>query len=217
MIKRFVFISVSFIIIVITSCETMKGAEEEITLEESFLLIEEEVPYSQGAWEGSEFASRWFGFRYRPTQGIILTSEDALKDINAVQSMNIDGPNAELVDYTKMQIAYEVMARSGDGTTTLEVLSEKIFADDFTVEQYIEILAMELTITHGRDVVFNEQTTRLLGNTYYLDLSATINIEGTTVYQTVLLSRKGDRFATVLLNYRTPEKMEEVLKGFAPF
>ncbi len=207
--------------ILITSCETTKDNNEniadEITLEESFLLIDQDIPYSQGRWAGSEFASEWYGFRYRPTKGLIVTSEKNLKEINAIQSMNFDGPNAELEDYTKMQIAYEVMTKTGDGLTSLEILSEKIFADNLTVEQYVEILHMELTTTHGRDVVFNEYTTRLLGNSYYLDLTATINIEGTTVYQTILLSRKGDRVATVLLHYRSPEKYEELLSGFSPY
>ncbi len=202
------------------SCETTPEVEEvekEITLEESFLLIEQDIDYMQGSWKGGTFSSEWFGFRYTATQGMILTTETALKEINATQSMNFDGPNAELEDYKQMQIAYEVMARSGDGSTKLEVLSEKIFADDLTVEQYVEILTMELTVTHGRDVVFNDYTTRLLGDSYYLDLTAIINIEGKTVYQTILLSERGDRIATVLLEYKEKDKLEELLSGFSPF
>ncbi len=214
-INYFTFLCCLFIMLV--SCETVEEPPKELTLEETFLLIEQDVPYTQGSWTGVEFASEWFGFRYKPTQGIIVTSESTLKEINATLSMNFDGPNAELEDYTKMQIAYEVMAKTGDGTTTLEVLSEKIFADDLTVEQYAEILTMELSITHGKNVSFNEHTTRLLGNTYYLDLTSVIDIEGITVYQTVLLSRKGDRFATVLINYRETTKFEELLTGFSAY
>ncbi len=206
-----------FILLAFYSCETVEELPEEISFEEGLLLVEQDIAYTQGEWRANEFSSEWFGFRYAPTQGMFLTSETDLQEINAIQSMNFDGPEAELVDYTKMQIAYEVLAKSGDGETRLEVLSEKIFADDLTVEQYIEILKMELALTHGRDVVFNEYAAILLGNSYYLELTATINIEGVTVYQTVFLSQRGDRFATVVLDYKDPLKLEELLLGFTPY
>ncbi len=205
------------LLFIINSCATFDQDSDEALEGIPITVVQEDAVYAQGDWSGAEFSSEWFGFRYRPAKGIIVTSESALKEINAIQSMNFDGPNAELEDYTKMQIAYEVMARSGDGTTTLEVLSEKIFADDLTVDQYVEILINELSITHGRDVVFNETVPIRLGNTYYLDLSATMSIEGTTVYQTILISQKGDRFATVVLNYKEVSIKDELIAQFFPY
>ncbi len=206
-----------FVLACQTPPESSEEETQEITLEESFLLIEQDIAYTRGSWIGNEFASEWYGFRYQPAPGIISTSEETLKEINAMLSMNFDGPDAELEDYTKMQIAYEVMDKTGDGSTTLEILSEKIFSEDLSVEQYVEILTMELSITHGRDVVFAENTTRLLGNSYYLELSATINIDGNTIYQTILLSRKGDRIATVQLHYNDIQMLEEILSSFKPY
>ncbi len=220
--KRYcVFIFLFSLLFLAVSCASL--SEEQSSTEspedttDPLELIEQEIYYSQGNWNGLEFASEWFGFRYRPTQSMIITSEKSLSEINATQSLYFDGPNAEIDDYSKMQIVYEVIAKSGDGATSLEVLSEKIFADDLTVEQYIDILKQELTSTHGRDISINESSVRLIGSSYYLDLTATINIEGSTVYQTILLSRKGNRIATVLLHYRNSEKLEELLTGFLPY
>ncbi len=173
--------------------------------------------YTQGSWVGRRFMSEWFGFRYSPTSDIVLNSEQAIKTYNARQSVVLDGANAEQVDYSKMQVAYEVIGESTDGITTIEILSEKINEENFSEQMYIERLRLELTETHGRDITFFEEEKRKLGNTEYLELSCEIRFLTFTRYQTFLLKRKGDRMATIVVYYASPEILNRVLRSFSNF
>ncbi len=197
----------SLVILVITcffsGCETLRTVD-----------VTEKV-YSPGTWDANKFSSEWFGFRYSPTSDMILRSEVALKDFNAKQSVIFDGVNAEQIDYAKMQIVYEVIGESTDGVTTVEILSEKLAEENFDEKEYSNRLRLELIESHGRDITFLEERTRKLGNIEYLELTGEIKYIDSTRYQTFLLKKIGDRIATVIVYYQSPETLNRVLRSFS--
>ena len=175
------------------------------------------IEYILGTWNNNQFSSSWYGFSFTPLADMKPIPEKDIKNINAQQSRAFDGPGAEFYEYKDMQIVHEVVASTEDESILVNVLTEKSFQDDLTVEEYAEILREELKITHGRNIEFEENVFTKIGNYDYYTVTAKINIDGITKYETICLDGKSQRFATVLFEYTSKEQLPELLSCFIPY
>ncbi len=202
--------------------EAERNAEEAADKEEESREPEEaddepeaaEDGYVRGKMADTFYESEWIGFRYDLPDGFTMSGEDEMDAIleaggSLLYDDNIDG----LVDYAKLIMVYEMMAKDRYGN----VLTLFVEKSKYDIDTYVEGIRWQMQNIDEIDVTMGDGETVEVGGVEFEKYSLTLDYGGVIVNEDYYLKKKGDRMICLLIGYSDNETAEKMMSGFSPY
>ena len=182
--------------------------------------VVQEKEYAPGTRTDAEYTSAWLGLKYTPSENMVMASDDEINSMMQAGAKALYKDSAEgqkMLDYANISTVYEMLAVDvADGGTAgnVVILAEQLALSGTTEEQYIAALKQQFNGLNV-SVTFNEPTTRDVCGITFKELSYTMETNGTSINQTALIKKIGDRMACIMLTYSDAASMNTLLAGFS--
>lgn len=195
-----------------------KSAEEDRQEDKKDVSDREEEAsddgYVRGEITGEVYESEWIGLRYELPAGFTMSSEEEMDAILQAGGELIYEDKAEdLVDYAKMIMVYEMMAKNRYG----DVITLFVEKTQFDIDAYVAAIKMQMGNVDAMDITMNDGETVEVGGVEFEKYSLTLGYEGMEVNEDYYLKKKGDRMICMLIGYSNDEAAEKIMSGFSPY
>ena len=189
--------------------EEESGREKEASDDEAA-----EDGYVRGEITDTTYESEWIGLRYELPEGFTMSGEEEMGAIlQAGGEMIYEDKADDIVDYAKMIMVYEMMARDRYGNViTLFVEQTK-----FDIDTYVAAIKMQMESVDTIDVTMDGGETAEVGGVEFEKYSLVLDYGGMKVKEDYYLRKQGDRMICMLIGYSNDEAAEKIMSGFSPY
>lgn len=177
--------------------------------------VEEYVP---GERSETSYTSTALGLQFILPENMVMASDDEINQMMQISAdmMYEDPDTGEMIlDYSKLNTVYEMMAIDVTNGSNVIVMSEKLPLAAMTEEQYIAAMEQQMTQTTV-DIDFGEPESYTLGTTEFTRLSYSVAANGAQMNQVMLLKKSGDRMYAITVSYPDTVELAPLLGCFSP-
>ncbi|MDE5933884.1 MAG: hypothetical protein K2H40_15570, partial [Lachnospiraceae bacterium] len=118
-----------------------------------------------------------------------------------------------IIDYAKMVMVYEMMAKDRYG----DVLTIFVEKTQFDIDTYVAAIKMQMGNVDTMDISIDDGETVEVGGVEFEKYSLTLGYGGMEVKEDYYLKKKGDRMICMLIGYTEDEAAEAIMSGFSPY
>lgn len=170
--------------------------------------------YVRGKMTDTTYESEWIGLRYELPAGFSMSSEDEMDAIlQAGGSMLYEDKVDDIVDYAKLVMVYEMMAKDKYGN----VLTLFVEKTAFDIDTYVAAIKMQMENVDVIDITIDDGETAQVGGVEFEKYTLTLDYGGVIVKENYYLKKKGDRMICLLMGYSEDEAAETMMSGFLPY
>lgn len=170
--------------------------------------------YVRGTIEGATYESEWIGFRYELPDGFRMSDEDEMDAIlQAGGELIYEGNADNIVDYAKMIMVYEMMAKDRYG----DVITLFVEKTQFDIDTYVAAIKMQMGNVDTIGVTMDDGETVEVGGVEFEKYSLVLDYGGMEVKEDYYLKKQGDRMICMLIGYSDDEMAEKIMSGFSPY
>ena len=170
--------------------------------------------YVRGEIEGKTYESEWIGLRYELPEGFTMSDEDEMDAIlQAGGEIMYEDKVDDIVDYAKMVMVYEMMAKDRYG----DVITLFVEKTQFDIDTYVGAIRMQMGNVDTMDITMDDGETVEVGGVEFEKFSLTLGYEGMEVKEDYYLKKKDDRMICMLIGYSDDEAAETIMSGFSPY
>lgn len=169
--------------------------------------------YTRGTTGDTSWSSPWIGLSYTLNDEFTFTSEEQFTELMQITAdvILVDDNGNSIVDYSKLDIVYEMMATGKDGSNVI-VICEKN-KNGYTPQAYMNAVKIQLRQA-GMEYTFSAMTEYTIGGKTMSRFDATTNAYGPTMYQTYLLMMQGDRMVQIVASSTNKAMIETMFGAF---
>ena len=201
----------SFVLIIflITGALAACGGQNNGDTEPSISVPE----YSRGVTTSAGWSSEWLNISYSLNDGFIFATEDQIEEMMQISAdaILVDGNGNPIVDYSKVDAIYEMMAYGKDGSNVI-VCCEKN-KTNLSTKAYVDAVKIQLQRA-GMEYSFSGLTDYTIGGKAMKRADATTDVYGPTMYQTYILMPYGDRMISIIVSSTDKAMIETMLGAF---
>lgn len=189
--------------------EEESGRDKEVSDDEAA-----EDGYVRGEITDTTYESEWIGLRYELPEGFTMSAEEEMDAIlQAGGEMIYEDKADDIVDYAKMIMVYEMMARDRYGNViTLFVEQTK-----FDIDTYVAAIKLQMESVDAIDVTMDDGEAVEVGGVEFEKYSLILDYGGMEVKEDYYLKKQGDRMICMLIGYSNDEAAEKIMSGFSPY
>lgn len=170
--------------------------------------------YVRGKITDTTYESEWIGFRYELPEGFTMSSEKEMDAIlEAGGELLYEDKVDDIVDYAKMVMVYEMMAKDRYG----DVITLFVEQTKFDIDTYVAAIKMQMESVDTIDVTMDGGETVEVGGVEFEKYSLVLDYGGMEVKEDYYLRKQGDRMICMLLGYSNDEAAEKIISGFSPY
>jgi len=170
--------------------------------------------YVRGEITDTTYESEWIGLRYELPDGFRMSGEDEMDAIlQAGGEMIYEDKADDIVDYAKMIMVYEMMAKDRYG----DVITLFVEKTQFDIDTYVAAIKMQMENVDTIDVTMDDGETVEIGGVEFEKYSLVLDYGGMEVKEDYYLRKKGGRMICMLLGYSDDETAERIMSGFSPY
>ena len=169
--------------------------------------------YSRGVTTSAGWSSEWLNISYSLNDGFTFATEEQIEEMMQISAdaILVDGNGNPIVDYSKVDAIYEMMAYGTDGSNVI-VCCEKN-KTNLSPKAYIDAVKIQLERA-GMEYSFSGLTDYAIGGKAMKRTDATTDVYGPTMYQTYLLMPYGDRMVSIIVSSTDRAMIETMLDAF---
>lgn len=170
--------------------------------------------YVRGKMTDTSYESEWIGLRYELPDGFMMSGEDEMDAIlEAGGSMIYEDKAEDIVDYAKLVMVYEMMAKDRYGN----VLTLFVEKTTFDIDTYVAAIKMQMGSVDEIEISMDDGETVEVGGVAFEKFSLVLDYGGMKVKENYYLKKKGDRMICLLIGYSDDETAEKMVSGFSPY
>lgn len=200
--------------------ETKKQEEDEETETTAATEQEEEqatapAGYVRGTNTANGWMSDFMGLQFMPASGMTMATDADLEAMMNISSevMKDNGYGELIVDYTMLNVVYEMMATDTSGNNVL-VNVEKMVLSSMTEEDYAEVVGTQLSAA-GYTIGDPYEVT--LWGKDFLAVDTSVTMNNIAMTQCYLLLKIEDRMCCVIFTDVTGDSLETFLGCFSEY
>ncbi len=169
--------------------------------------------YVRGTVAGDTWTSDWLGLTYTLTDGFQFTPEEELESLMEITADTIfEDENGEAyVDYSKVDVVYEMMAYHDDGSNV--VVSSEMNMTGLREKEYMEYIRLQI-VQAAIEYDFTELYDFQVGNVVMKRSDGFTYAYGDLLYQTYLLLTRGDRIISIVVSAPQKDAVEKIIACF---
>ena len=170
--------------------------------------------YVRGKVTDTTYESEWIGFRYELPEGFTMSGEDEMDAIlQAGGELIYEDKANDIVDYAKMIMIYEMMAKNRYG----DVITLFVEKTMFDIDTYVAAIKMQMGNVDTINVTMDDGETVEVGGVEFEKYSLVLDYGGMEVKEDYYLRKQGDRMICMLLGYSDDATAEKIMSGFSPY
>ncbi|MDE7341506.1 MAG: hypothetical protein K2N80_13280 [Lachnospiraceae bacterium] len=170
--------------------------------------------YVRGKATDTTYESEWIGFRYEIPEGFTMSDEDEMDAIlQAGGELLYEDRVDDIVDYARMIMVYEMMAKNRYG----DVITIYVEKTNFDIDTYVAAIKMQMGNVDTIDVTMDDGETVEVGGVEFEKYSLLLDYGGVEVKEDYYLRKQGDRMICMLLGYSDDAAAEKIMSGFSPY
>lgn len=170
--------------------------------------------YVRGEITGSIYESEWIGLRYELPSGFTMSSEEDMDAIlQAGGEMIYEDKADDIVDYAKLVMVYEMMAKNRYG----DVITLFVEKTQYDIDIYVAAIKMQMGGVDEMDITMDDGETVEVGGVEFEKYSLTLGYGGMEVKEDYYLKKKDDRMICMLIGYSNDETAEKIMNGFSSY
>jgi hypothetical protein len=175
--------------------------------------------YQKGTLTATSMESEFLNLKFTLPSGYYMASEQDLIDLMDFGAEIVYADkDKKLVDYTKANTVYEMMASTQEGLPNVSVIVEKLPLSSLTVDQYIEAFKAQLADMDMMSVSFSGGAeTGMFAGKSYQKLSAVTTAYDMEMLQEYLVRKIDNRIVCITITYTadTAKEMNTLMAGFS--
>ncbi len=189
--------------------EEESGRDDEVSDDEAA-----DDGYVRGEVTDTTYESEWIGFRYELPEGFTMSDEDEMDAIlQAGGELLYEDRVDDIVDYAKMIMVYEMMAKNRYG----DVITLYVEKTDFDIDTYVAAIKKQMGNVDTIDVTMDDGEIVEVGGVEFEKYSLLLDYGGIEVKEDYYLRKQGDRMICMLLGYSDDATAEKIMSGFSPY
>lgn len=170
--------------------------------------------YVRGKLTDTTFESEWIGLRYELPDGFTMSSEAEMDAIlQAGGELIYEDKADDIVDYAKLIMVYEMMAKNRYG----DVLTVFVETTTFDIDAYVAAIKMQMGNVDAMDITMDDGETVEVGGVEFEKYSMTLGYGEMEVKEDYYLRKKGNRMICMLIGYSDDEAAEKIMSGFSSY
>lgn len=170
--------------------------------------------YVRGEITDTTYESEWIGLRYELPKGFTMSGEEEMDAIlQAGGELIYEGAADDIVDYAKMIMVYEMMAKNRYG----DVITLFVEKTKFDIDTYVAAIKMQMGNVDTIDVTMDDGEAVDVGGVEFVKYSLVLDYGGVEVKEDYYLRKQGDRMICMLIGYSNDETAEKIMSGFSPY
>lgn len=188
--------------------EEKSGRDDEVSGDEA------DDGYTRGKITDTTYESEWIGLRYELPEGFTMSSEKEMDAIlEAGGELLYEDKVDDIVDYAKMVMVYEMMAKDRYG----DVITLFVEQTKFDIDTYVAAIKLQMENVDTIEVTMDDGVTVEVGGVEFEKYSLVLDYGGMEVKEDYYLRKQGDRMICMLLGYSNDEAVEKIMSGFSPY
>ncbi len=170
--------------------------------------------YVKGTVTSTTFESEWIGLRYDLPDGFTMSSEEDMDAVlKAGGSLLYEDKVDDIVDYAKMIMVYEMMAKDEYGN----VITLFVEKSNYDIDTYVAGIKMQMGNVDAMDITMDDGETVEVGGVEFEKYSLIISYGGVEMKEDYYLRKKGNRMICMLTGYMSDDAAETIMSGFSPY
>ncbi len=170
--------------------------------------------YVKGTVTSTTFESEWIGLRYDLPDGFTMSSEEDMDAVlKAGGSLLYEDKVDDIVDYAKMIMVYEMMAKDEYGN----VITLFVEKSNYDIDTYVAGIKMQMGNVDAMDITMDDGETVEVGGVEFEKYSLIISYGGVEMKEDYYLRKKGNRMICMLTGYMSDDAAETIMGGFSPY
>lgn len=181
----------------------------------------EPVPeYEKGTRTDKTYTSAWMGLQYILPEDMIMLTDEQIQQAMQIgtESLTVDEKTGQkILDDSKLSVSYEMAAGSVNGESIVLITEKMVIA--LSEEQYLKAGKSQLQQSMSADIEFGDVTKRTVAGMEFTELTYKLQAgdeAGTSMQQTLLCRRMGERMINMTLSYSDEAGLDYLLAGFSP-
>lgn len=170
--------------------------------------------YALGTISGTGFSSDWLGFEFTLTDGLEISDASELGQTIPDSAKYIDAATGdERIDWSKVDVAYEMMATVTETGGNVVVMTEKV-DKGVNVKKYVEFIKDGFSSDEEISVTYEKLTDSKIAGEKYTRFDYVITIYGMEIEQTMFIRKIDDRMVSICITASDDNEMDTFLSCF---
>lgn len=173
------------------------------------------APYAPGVLSDTGFSSDWLGFDFTPTEGMEMSDASELGQSIGDEAKYIDeATGEELVDWSKVEVTYEMMATVTETGGNAVVMTEKV-DDGINIKKYVDLIKNEFSSDSEISATYGALSSVDIAGESYARLDYVMSIYEFEVEQTMFIRKVDDRMVSICITAADDTEIDTFLSCFS--
>ena len=176
--------------------------------------VDNTAPYTPGVLSDTGFSSEWLGFDFTLAEGMEISDASELgQTIPDDAKYTDEATGEELIDWSKVDITYEMMATVTETGGNAVVMTERV-DEDVNINKYVELIKNGFSSDEEISATYSALTSANIAGEKYTRFDYVMSIYGIEIEQTMFIRKMGDRMISICITATDDTEVDTFLSCF---
>lgn len=203
---------VAIVMMLVLSLTVLTGCgnkEENTSTGEQQQETKKEI--SRGTWEGDVYTSEFAELKFTLPEGWTRSTDEEIAATMQLGADVLADEGKYQSEISKLKNVYDMMAKSADQTSNIQVMMEKTAYD---ADTYAASLKKGLEEVQQLDYTVGDATETTIGGNTYKAVTATVEMSGVSMEQSYYIRTEGDYMVAIIVTSAGDMTVSEIMSNF---